>query len=396
MHWGQRISGMAAGAAVVGGLFGGFAPGTAGAATSGLSNRAQATGGGYWLVTSDGAVHAFGTAQYYGGANSIHLNKPIVGIVATPDGKGYWLIAADGGVFAFGDAQFYGNTVGMPTAVVGGASMPGAGPAGATGARGPEGATGPTGPLGLMGPTGATGPVGATGSTGATGPVGATGSTGATGPVGATGATGATGPVGATGATGATGLTGPAGVSNLEASGTGSLTTGIIGPTGATGPTGSTGSTGPIQSLVLPLSGAVRTAVEATASSGSVTIPAVSGGFVAQVVPPGGMTITSISATFANDVAVTLVATTITLEAQVYVSAPTTGAAFHPLAGASVPIGTLTGVVSITHVVGSSVQNLDITVPGGDRAVVVVTASAAGTNLYNTVSGAVSVAITDG
>ena len=39
-----------------------------------------------------------------------HLNKPIVGMAATPDGKGYWLVASDGGIFAFGDAAFYGST----------------------------------------------------------------------------------------------------------------------------------------------------------------------------------------------------------------------------------------------------------------------------------------------
>ena len=42
------------------------------------------------------------------------LNKPIVGIAATPDGNGYWLVASDGGVFAFGDAAFYGSTGRLP------------------------------------------------------------------------------------------------------------------------------------------------------------------------------------------------------------------------------------------------------------------------------------------
>ena len=43
------------------------------------------------------------------------LNKPIVGMAATPDGRGYWLVAADGGIFSFGDAVFYGSTGGMPS-----------------------------------------------------------------------------------------------------------------------------------------------------------------------------------------------------------------------------------------------------------------------------------------
>ena len=40
----------------------------------------------------------------------LHLNKPIVGMAATPDGRGYWLVATDGGIFSFGDAPFYGST----------------------------------------------------------------------------------------------------------------------------------------------------------------------------------------------------------------------------------------------------------------------------------------------
>ncbi len=67
-------------------------------------------GGGYWLVAADGGVFAFGDARFYGSTGDLQLNKPIVGMAATPDGGGYWLVAADGGVFAFGDARFYGST----------------------------------------------------------------------------------------------------------------------------------------------------------------------------------------------------------------------------------------------------------------------------------------------
>lgn len=41
--------------------------------------------------------------------NRVNVNAPIVGMAATPTGKGYWLVSADGGVFAFGDAPFLGN-----------------------------------------------------------------------------------------------------------------------------------------------------------------------------------------------------------------------------------------------------------------------------------------------
>src|SRR5213075_873066 len=54
------------------------------------------------------------------------LNRPIVGLAATPTGGGYWLVAADGGVFAFGDAIFAGSLTASPPAspVVGLAAMP--------------------------------------------------------------------------------------------------------------------------------------------------------------------------------------------------------------------------------------------------------------------------------
>ena len=67
-------------------------------------------GGGYWLVASDGGIFTYGDAQFYGSSGAIRLNKPIVGMAATPDGGGYWLVASDGGIFSYGDAQFYGST----------------------------------------------------------------------------------------------------------------------------------------------------------------------------------------------------------------------------------------------------------------------------------------------
>ena len=70
-------------------------------------------GGGYWLVASDGGVFSFGDASFDGSTGSMVLNKPIVGMAATPDGGGYWLVASDGGVFSFGDASFDGSTGSM-------------------------------------------------------------------------------------------------------------------------------------------------------------------------------------------------------------------------------------------------------------------------------------------
>ena len=71
-------------------------------------------GGGYWEVASDGGVFTLGDTQIYGSMGGKALKSPIVGIAATIDGGGYWEVASDGGVFAFGDAQFYGSMGGKP------------------------------------------------------------------------------------------------------------------------------------------------------------------------------------------------------------------------------------------------------------------------------------------
>ncbi|MCU1485101.1 MAG: hypothetical protein JWN67_1847 [Actinomycetia bacterium] len=71
---------------------------------------ATPSGRGYWLVASDGGVFSFGDAAFHGSTGSIRLNQPIVGLAPTPSGRGYWLVASDGGVFSFGDARFHGST----------------------------------------------------------------------------------------------------------------------------------------------------------------------------------------------------------------------------------------------------------------------------------------------
>jgi hypothetical protein len=78
---------------------------------------------GYWIVTSDGGVHPFGDATTLSPTSGLSLNAPIVGIVSTAStpavaagvasaagiAPGYWLVAADGGVFAYGAAAFEGS-----------------------------------------------------------------------------------------------------------------------------------------------------------------------------------------------------------------------------------------------------------------------------------------------
>jgi len=68
-----------------------------------LGSRASA-------ASTTGSVLTRGDASFYGSTGNIRLNKPIVGMAATPDGHGYWLVASDGGIFSFGDAGFYGST----------------------------------------------------------------------------------------------------------------------------------------------------------------------------------------------------------------------------------------------------------------------------------------------
>ncbi|MFN8036893.1 MAG: M23 family metallopeptidase [Acidimicrobiia bacterium] len=71
---------------------------------------ATPTGNGYWLVASDGGIFAYGDAKYHGSTGAITLNRPIVGMAPTPTGNGYWLVASDGGIFAYGDAKYHGST----------------------------------------------------------------------------------------------------------------------------------------------------------------------------------------------------------------------------------------------------------------------------------------------
>jgi hypothetical protein len=80
--------------------------------------EATKSGEGYWTVTSDGAVYAFGDAQFKGSANDPDAGGPgkphlspgqeIIGIAGRSN-DGYWLYASDGGIFTYGSANFYGR-----------------------------------------------------------------------------------------------------------------------------------------------------------------------------------------------------------------------------------------------------------------------------------------------
>src|SRR4051794_19526473 len=87
---------------------------------------ATPTGRGYWLVASDGGIFTFGDAVFSGSGSSLRLTSPVVGMAATPSGKGYWVVSADGGVYAFGDAPDRGSMSGkrLTRPVVGMAATP--------------------------------------------------------------------------------------------------------------------------------------------------------------------------------------------------------------------------------------------------------------------------------
>jgi outer membrane protein assembly factor BamB len=84
------------------------------------------SGGGYWLTASDGGIFSFGDAGFFGSQGGKPLNRPVVGMAATPSGKGYWEVASDGGIFSFGDANFFGSEGGkrLNAPIVGMASTP--------------------------------------------------------------------------------------------------------------------------------------------------------------------------------------------------------------------------------------------------------------------------------
>jgi hypothetical protein len=100
---------------------------SASAAPAPAATRPHATTpSGYWMAGSDGGIFAEGAAPFEGSMGSTHLNKPVVGVAATPSSTGYWMAASDGGVFSLGDATFFGSMGGTPLAapVVGMAATP--------------------------------------------------------------------------------------------------------------------------------------------------------------------------------------------------------------------------------------------------------------------------------
>ena len=69
---------------------------------------AAPNGTGYWLATSKGAVFAFGSAKRYGSVPAKRLSGTIRSVAVQTNGKGYWLASSTGAVYAFGSAKSYG------------------------------------------------------------------------------------------------------------------------------------------------------------------------------------------------------------------------------------------------------------------------------------------------
>ena len=72
------------------------------------NDHSPADANGDGIVAFGGTWHVVTVATSPTSATSASLNKPVVGMAATPDGKGYWEVASDGGIFSYGDAAFFG------------------------------------------------------------------------------------------------------------------------------------------------------------------------------------------------------------------------------------------------------------------------------------------------
>jgi BclB C-terminal domain-containing protein len=197
------------------------------------------------------------------------------------------------------------------------------------------------------------------------------GSDGPTGPTGADGATGPTGPTGDTGATGATGATGPAGAGLVFASGSGEPDTITTLAGGLQGESAELPLDGDVSTVDVPLGGTFDT---------TTTSPNVPQTF------PRDMTLTGMTLYLSTTAALSLVATTVTITAQLYIS-NTPDNVFTPVAGAVVTASPeLTGIIPIGTIANGITTGLSIPITAQTRGMIVVSATATGISLINNVS----------
>jgi hypothetical protein len=72
------------------------------------------TGNGYRILSSDGTVRAFGSATHLGDGPPLAPGETYVSMSATPVGDGYWLFTSRGRVAALGSAVHHGDMAGIP------------------------------------------------------------------------------------------------------------------------------------------------------------------------------------------------------------------------------------------------------------------------------------------
>ena len=103
-------------------------------------------------------------------------------------------------------------------------------------------------------------------------------------------------------------------------------------------------------------------------------------------VPRAGI-ITSFSAFFSTTAVLSLVGSTVTVNAQIYQSV-TPNNVFTPIAGTLISLSpSLTGVISISTLLNGALTGLNIPVTAQTRLMLVFSASASGLSLINTVAG---------
>ena len=242
-----------------------------------------------------------------------------------------------------------------------------------------QAATGPAGPIGPIGPAGASGPAGATGPAGPPGPPGVIG------PAGPAGANGPQGPPGAAGAAGPAGIDGAPGSGPMFLSGIG------IGNNGqATVTTVVGGLAGAV--TILPLQGFLGAPVSATAGGGAIQFPGTTSAGIIQTLP-SAITFTRMTGTVENETLLNLTGTNVTITARLYKYTTAQGFAspvasaictFAPaFAGGNVPPGSAASCSSV----------ISAAYAAGEGAVIVVSATATGTTLINTVNLDISISI---
>ncbi|HEY1651734.1 MAG TPA: fibronectin type III domain-containing protein [Acidimicrobiales bacterium] len=91
--------------------FAGSCPGIGGCSGAAVAVMPDASGNGYWVVTATGHVYTFGDAPYYGAPGQ--QSAPVTSAVGTPDGQGYWILFADGAIANYGDAGNFGTPAGQ-------------------------------------------------------------------------------------------------------------------------------------------------------------------------------------------------------------------------------------------------------------------------------------------